>query len=323
MAILGIDTSCYTTSLALVDNGQLVGQRRKLLKVDSGQRGLQQSAAVFQHLQNLPELAEEIFLEYKTIGIDAVCASTRPRPLIDSYMPVFTVSKSLGRSLAAALGVPFLETSHQEGHIMAGIWSGDGPQESDFLAVHLSGGTTEILKVSKDNQGADTFKIDLLGGSADLHAGQFVDRVGVALGLDFPAGPALEELARQSTGEVKISSAVKDYQISFSGPETAAERLIRGNCPPPDVARAVEHCIASSLEKVLRRAVKEKGLKSVLIVGGVAANGYIKARLKERLEHPAVGAKLYFAETQLSSDNAVGVALIGELKKGAITKRTE
>ncbi len=308
---LGIDTSCYTTSLALIDGeGNLFSQARKLLRVPEGGRGLAQNEAVFQHVANIPVLLNSLIKSHGTLQITAVAASTRPRPVEGSYMPVFKVGESFGRSIAALYGLPFIETTHQEGHVAAGIWSAQGPREEEFLAVHVSGGTTELLKIKKG--ALDTghfFEIKLMGGSKDLHAGQFVDRIGVQLGLPFPAGPHLEKLAADSLGEYSIPSSVKGYDLSFSGPEAAALRMINGQIQPSEIARAVEKCIVNSLEKIIRKAVTEKQLKSVLVVGGVAANSFIRERLANKLMSTHI--KLFFAEPALSSDNAVGAAVIG------------
>lgn len=313
--ILGIDTSCYTTSLALVDlKGRLVAEERQLLKVKSGERGLQQSEAVFQHVQNLPRLMDKIFSGADSGLLKAVCASTRPRPVDGSYMPVFTVSDGTARIIARTKGLPFYSASHQEGHIMAGLFSsgklGLGRlDKNEFLAVHLSGGTSEVLRVTRCETG---FQIRILGATGDLHAGQFVDRIGVALGLDFPAGSALENLASTHTGPIPyLPTAVRECNFSFSGPESAAQRLLDQGIKGEAVAKAVEHCIATTLEKVLRRAVAEERLQDILIVGGVASNTYIRERLVRRLEHRAVGARLFFAEPRFSTDNAVGTALLG------------
>jgi N6-L-threonylcarbamoyladenine synthase len=122
--ILGIDTSCYTTSLAVVDGeGNLIWQRRRLLDVPAGERGLAQSAALFKHTQQLPQLVAELAEAIDTSQIKAVCASTRPRPVTGSYMPVFTISDGAGQMIAAAMQKPYYPVSHQEGHIMAGLWS--------------------------------------------------------------------------------------------------------------------------------------------------------------------------------------------------------
>ncbi|MCK8825446.1 Kae1-like domain-containing protein [Fuchsiella alkaliacetigena] len=309
--ILGIDTSNYTTSAAVMDTeGNLIVEQRSLLEVEEGQRGLRQSKAVFQHVERLPEVIEDLdeagFIKQDLVKI---VVSTSPTQASDSYLPVFRVGEGFAKSLAVLLGVPLQEVSHQEGHLQAGLWSAEGPQSKKFLAVHLSGGTTELLRVAKQETG---FKVEKLGAAVDLHAGQFVDRVGVRLGFDFPAGPQLEQLAKQGeSGAVIIPSSVDAYDISFAGPNSAAMRAIEAGKKPADIALAVQSCIAKALEKVLRKALQEENLEEVLLVGGVAANQYLRQRLRKKLEHPAVGAKLFFAEARFSTDNAVGVAALG------------
>lgn len=311
---LGLDTSCYTTSIAAVnEDGQLLAEKRRLLRVGEGEKGLQQSAALFQHVQNLPQLITELGSDVDFSKVRGVAASTRPRPVEGSYMPVFTVSAGHGMAASRLLSVPFVETSHQEGHLSAGLWSAGGPHSERFMAVHLSGGTTELLVVQRLSvrAGEPLFEIKLLGGSTDLHAGQFVDRVGVRLGLPFPAGPKLEILARDGEqGRGLIPSSVQGYSVSFSGPEAHARRLLEKGIPPAQVARAVEACIAKTLVKLIGRGMQDEGLKEILVVGGVAANSYIRTQLRTQLEHN--GAMLHFAAPKYSSDNAVGVALIGQ-----------
>lgn len=310
--IIGIDTSCYTTSLALVDESKnLLWEKRIVLDVPLGQRGLAQSEGFFKHVINLPLLFKDLQKRLPGRQIKAVAASVRPRPLENSYLPVFRAGESQGQALAAVLGVPFVEVSHQEGHLAAGLWSAGVQLPEPFLAVHISGGTTELLLVKEPKKEKDFFQIDILGSSLDLHAGQLVDRVGVALGMSFPAGKELEALAKQGElGKEMLPAAVRGYSLSFSGAETRALRLIAGGSRGEDVALAVFQCLANSLEKILRKAILEYKIFQVLLVGGVAANQYLKERLRKRLEHPGVGAQLYFAKPQFSTDNAIGTALL-------------
>lgn len=306
--ILGIDTSNYMTSVAVVSSRQqLLFDQRILLTVEPGQRGLQQSAAVFQHLENLPVILKRA-LKYR-LELQGISYSAQPRPIEGSYMPVFKVGQGYAKTLASALDLPMISSTHQEGHLLAGLWSGDFLPTSPFFCVHLSGGTTDLLKVTPVER---NYQIQCLGGSQDLHAGQFVDRIGVELGLKFPAGPALEALAQQvDSAKVTIPAAVTGYQISFSGPCSAAERYLHSGEDSAQVAFAVFRSIANSLEKVLRRAIMEMGIKDILLIGGVASNSLIRRRLSQRLAHPAIGARLYFADPKYSGDNAVGVALAG------------
>ena len=305
---LGIDTSCYTCSVAIVnENEQIVAETKDMLDVSLGERGLSQSEGVYQHIRKIPVLVEHVctFLK-QTDLLAAVAVSTAPRDMEDSYMPVFKVGEAVARSIAAVSGLPLFFVSHQINHILAGRWSAAGPDAPRFLAVHLSGGTTELHEVNC-KQGV---KLRKLGGTMDLHAGQFVDRVGVAMGFPFPAGSHLEKLALQCTGtNLSIPSHLKDNRVSFSGPETQAQRLIRAGNPQGEIALAVFLCIANSIEKLVLPFIKYTGLKDLLIVGGVAGNSIIRARLCKRLMHPAVGARLFFAEPAFSRDNAVGAAL--------------
>lgn len=313
--LLGIDTSNYRTSLCLArEDGQIVAEAKRLLKVKEGKRGLQQSEAVFQHVMNLPELSEQ--MKWDAYEIVAVCVSEKPRPVDQSYMPVFKVGEGLAKSLSIYLQVPLHLTTHQEGHIAAGEYTAEQrPANDRFLAVHLSGGTSEILLCDRHESG---YAIEKVGGTIDLHAGQLVDRIGVAMGMSFPAGPQLEQLAKNAAGDFRISSAVDGLNFSFSGPEASLLRAIEaGQVNQEDIARATEQCIANTLEKALRHAL-EKGMpRDILIVGGVAANQYMRERLIKRLEHPSVKAKLYFCDPVYSGDNAYGVAMLGWMKQKA------
>lgn len=306
--VLGIDTSCYTTSIAILDDaGNLVADARKLLSVKLGKRGLAQSEMVFQHTRNLPDLLEEVYakcedeIHFKAIGVSAY-----PRPLPDSYMPAFLVGSGFARALATVNKIKLRRISHQEGHIFAGIWSAGGPTADHFLALHVSGGTTEIVKVSRSSR---QVTIELLGGSQDLSAGQMVDRVGVALGLPFPAGPHLEQLAKTNQEDpAVIPSSVKEMVASFSGPETHVMRLIQKGASPESVAEGVQLCIGNSLEKIIRNAVNKTGLHEILMVGGVASNQYIRNHLVNSVRN--VGVKLFFPQREYSPDNAVGAAFM-------------
>lgn len=262
--ILGIDTSNYTTSVALLTpSGELAMDRRIVLEVKEGERGLRQSEALFHHVNNLPKLLSQIGEDYEG-ELTKIVVSSQPRPKAGSYMPVFLAGLGQGRSLASLIGLPLKEVSHQEGHLMAGLWS-VGENLEEFLAVHLSGGTSDLLKVSFDVK-ERSFEIEELGSSRDLHAGQFVDRVGVKIGLPFPAGPHLEELAKEGDlDNISFPASVDGYNMSFSGPTSAAMRAIEEGERREDIALAVQRSIANSLEKVLKKGIEEEGVKDILI----------------------------------------------------------
>ncbi|SHG64961.1 N6-L-threonylcarbamoyladenine synthase [Thermosyntropha lipolytica DSM 11003] len=308
---LGIDTSAYTTSLAVVDEeGNILNDERMLLNVPQGGRGLRQSEAVFQHIKNLPLL----FARIKGISshLEAIAVSDRPRPAEESYMPVFKAGETGGRILSLAGNIPLYPVSHQEGHIMAGIWNNPVLLEKEeFLAVHFSGGTSEILYVKRGK--TSFFAIEECLKGLDIHAGQLIDRVGVAMGLPFPAGKEMEKLllaAGKNETALTIPSFVSRQGFSFSGAETMALKLLKKGYSREDVAFALLRVIANTLEKALLMIGEERGVKDVLLVGGVMANIFIKERLIKRLMPKGVGFKLYFAYPHLSTDNAVGVALL-------------
>ncbi len=306
-AVIGFDTSCYTTSVAAVDmNGHVLASVRKLLPVPSSQRGLRQSDAVFAHVRQMPELMEEAGRLIAPARVAAVCASTRPRSGESSYMPVFAVGDAQARGLSAVLGIPCFAVTHQEGHVRAALLN-SGLQDTEFLALHLSGGTTEVLCCRNED-------IDCLGGTLDLHAGQLVDRVGVALGLPFPCGPYLEKLALQGHAchLLPVSMADEDLHCHLSGAETKALQWAdQGEKAPEDIAVEVYDFLARTIARLIAGAGGKTGLKKILAAGGVASSPLFRKMLKERLFQKDPEAMLYFGEPAYSGDNAVGVALLG------------
>lgn len=148
MISLGIDTSCYTTSLVVMDGRTIVYEGRKLLDVKKGTVGLRQADAFFQHVQNLPILYENLLKVVDVKNLSTIVVSTRPRPVEGSYMPVFTAGENFAKIIAGTLGIPFLPISHQENHLYAVLFETD--IKENFIGVHISGGTSEILDVSQD-----------------------------------------------------------------------------------------------------------------------------------------------------------------------------
>ena len=302
--VLGIDTSCYTTSCALADLQGNVLQNRRLLTVEQGERGLQQSTGLFQHVNRLPEILQGVLEQLPDHQICAVCVSDRPRPQQDSYMPVFLAGSCVAQSIAMAMNVPLYRTSHQQGHVRAAR-IGSTLKADRFVALHLSGGTTESLLVDRD-------EIALIGGSNDLHAGQFVDRAGVALGLPFPAGPHLEKLARGGSAVPLIKLAHRDGYVSFSGAESQVQRMVaEGSVAPADIAMEVYHYIARAVAQIIIYAHEQTGAPDVLLAGGVASSALLRDLLSQRLRKKKLRVRLHWARPEYAGDNACGVALIG------------
>ncbi len=262
---------------------------------------------MFIHLKTLPVLYAKLSEQIDMTKVTAVGVSTRPRNVDGSYMPVFVCGTSFANVIADTLGVPCYEFSHQDGHIMAGIHSCGqyALLDEPFLSVHLSGGTTEILKCEYNNFG---FEQEIVGATNDISAGQFIDRIGVSMGLKFPCGAALEKMAEQSDNRYILPTSVKDTYMSFSGVETKVQGLI-GKENHNDLALGVFACVAKSLVKALNNAVKNTGIKKILVVGGVASNSIIHKYLKENVK-----AKVYFASREFSTDNAVGIGILTSLK---------
>lgn len=305
--ILGIDTSNYTTSIALIDEkGNLLFDRRKVLAVKRGERGLRQSDALFQHISNMPILFGEIAHLLVEHRIKIVSVSNRPRPIEGSYMPVFKACQSFGKTIAYSLNCEYKEFSHQENHIEAAKWSTQQTLGDEFIAVHISGGTTEILEVRNNPTGG--YYTQIVGGTSDISAGQFIDRIGVKLGLPFPAGKDMDELAKTADGDMHLSISVKDTYMSFSGPETMANKFVDQNTAPNLIAKAIFQCIGYALKEAIVNCCCKLKLNEVLLVGGVASSQYIRNFLmKSLMDH---NIKPYFSDSKYCTDNAVGTALL-------------
>ena len=295
---LGLDTSNYTTSVALFD-GRDGHQLGRLLDVEAGSLGLRQSDALFQHVKRLPELFDQLRAEGWLEDIAAVGASVKPRWVEGSYMPCFLAGEAVGRALADTLGVPFYPCAHQQGHIAAAAWGAGRPELLDrpLLAWHLSGGTTELLHVVPEGTGVAARKI---GGTSDISAGQLIDRTGVALGLAFPAGKALDALSR--TGRPTKGFAVKLNGLTFSlsGMENQVKARLEAGEAAADVARFAVATVAGTIRRVTDRALEEDPGLPVLCSGGVASNSLLREALEDAV----------FAPPACSADNALGVAVL-------------
>lgn len=308
---LGIDTSNYTTSIALVDNNyNMVTDKKIQLSVKPGERGLRQSLALFKHVENLPVLIESAFNEIDTGLIRCISVSSRPRPQEGSYMPVFKGAQSFGQVIAASLKADYYEFSHQEGHIEAVKFNSQIKNCTSFLALHLSGGTTEILKADDMNPG---YHIEIVGGTKDISIGQLIDRIGVALGMAFPAGREMDQIACASSNNKMRSLMkdiyIKDTEMNLSGVETHCMRLIQSGCDKNELIQNLFEKISKSLYQVISQAVKDTGLKLVFLAGGVSASRFVRNKLAEYFMNTDI--RIVFGEEAYSTDNAVGIAVLG------------
>ena len=301
MPVLGLDTSNYTTSAAVFD-GQDGLNASRLLTVKEGELGLRQSEALFQHIQRLPGQVEKLAQSGLLRDIRAVGASTRPRAVEGSYMPCFLAGTSQGQSMAHLLGVPFFAVSHQQGHLAAAAWSAGHLELMDrpFLAWHLSGGTTELLRVWPDGVNVQA---EILGGTSDISAGQLIDRAGVMLGLQFPAGKALDQLYDSGSDCKTYPVKLNGLTFSLSGMENKVRQLHEKGASAGEVARFVLDLVADVVLRTTQAAQKEYPGLPVLCSGGVASN----RRLRQVMES---GCGALFSQPQYSTDNAMGVAIL-------------
>lgn len=299
---LAFDTSNYTTSAAFF-GPEYTAHARKLLEVPAGSLGLRQQDALFQHVRAMPAITGELFSQGGLEPV-AVGASVAPRETEGSYMPCFLAGKGYGEVAAQTLSVPFYPWSHQQGHLAAAAWSAGRLELLDrpFLAWHLSGGTTELLLATPGDRRAVTAQA--IGGTSDISAGQLIDRTGVLLGRAFPAGKALDALARESTGKCRpFPVKLQGCSFSLSGMENKVKTLVEAGEEKAEIAGFVLDTLSLVLERATRAAQREHPGLSVLCSGGVASNSKLRAALEKTCQ-------CVFSAPEFASDNAMGAAIL-------------
>lgn len=303
---LGIDTSNYTTSVALYD-GEQVTQCKQLLTVKAGERGLRQSNAVFGHIVNLPKLIETLYEKVQTQPLRAVGVSNQPCAAEGSYMPCFLVGQTMGVCISTTNEIPLYQTSHQIGHILASLYSSNqlGLIDQNFIAFHVSGGTTQALLVTPDEK--ELISATVIAQSSDLKAGQAIDRVGVMLGMQFPAGQELDLLSQKSKKEYSIKTSMQGIDCSLSGIENKCRRMFEAGDLPEDVAKFCILSVYYALDRMTSLLCAQYGALPLVFAGGVTSNSLIRQRL-------GTSYHSCFAQSEFSCDNAAGVAIQAYLK---------
>ncbi len=300
MSVIGIDTSNYTTSIAVFDG--VAGENcSKLLPVKQGELGLRQSDAVFAHIKSLPELSGRLFSHAAAEKITAVGVSTRPRAVEGSYMPCFMVGYSHAKLLSEALRVPLVEVSHQQGHVAASLWSAGRLELMDVphLAWHLSGGTTELLLVEPEGRNVRCTRI---GGTTDISAGQLIDRTGQLLSLPFPSGKHLDALSSEARGREVFKVKCTGSEFSLSGVQNKVQQFHQRQGDPQETAAYALRCVAFAVCTATEQALKAYPGLPVVFSGGVASNSMLR--------QAAQPLDPIFAQPQFSTDNAMGVAVL-------------
>lgn len=310
---LGIDTSNYTTSVAIADeDGHILLNYKKLLCVKQGERGLRQSDAVFQHIKNTECAADALRNALSKLDgeVCAVGVSGTPTYADGSYMPCFMSGLSLAQMISAVSGVPMYIFSHQAGHIMAALYSANATdlKERPFTAFHVSGGTTDIIEVSPDHERI-IYPVTV-GGSLDINAGQAIDRAGVMMGLSFPAGREMERLAIEYTGKIPSPlCSVNGLYCNLSGLENKAAKLYSDTNDRGAVAAYVLISVKETLSRMLSGIYEKYGDVPVVFAGGVMSCKMLKESLS--------GDNRYFADPEYASDNACGTALLAHHRYNA------
>lgn len=309
MIYLGLDTSNYTTSVALFD-GKTVCQEKKILDVAVGEKGLRQSDAVFKHIVNFPDLITKL-VDENQLDLTGIGVSNKPRNLDGSYMPCFLVGETIAVAVSKLNNIPVFKNSHQVGHILSALYSANRLDliNEKFIAFHVSGGTTEALLVTPDEEYIVNAKV--IAESLDLKAGQAIDRAGVMLGLKFPAGTELDKLSLLSDKSFSIKPSIKGCNCSLSGIENKCKKMLGDNELPEDIALFCITYILQTIDKMTDLLLAEYGNLPLVFAGGVMSNSIIREKLTKKYN-------ALFAEPDFSADNAAGIAIQAFLRGNKI-----
>lgn len=315
MIVLGLETSCDETGLALYDSEQgLLGQvLYSQIKLHAEYGGVVPELASRDHVRKLIPLLNELLQQsgVQKNQIDAI-AYTRGPGLMGALM----TGALFGRTLAFALNKPAIGVHHMEGHMLAPLLS-KTPPEFPFVALLVSGGHTQLMAAYGIGQ------YELLGESIDDAAGEAFDKVAKMMGLPYPGGPNIAKLALSGDPEAFEFPRPMLHQgldFSFSGLKTAVSvqmKKLGDENRDADIAASFQEAIVDTLVKKSVKALKQTGLKRLVIAGGVSANLRLRESLEQKLAK--IKAHVYYAEPALCTDNGAMIAFAGyqRLKAGA------
>jgi N6-L-threonylcarbamoyladenine synthase len=317
MRVLAIESSCDESAAAVLDDcdGLIAHGLFSQIELHRAYGGVVPELASRDHVRRLLPLVESVLDEAGARAPGAIqgVAYTAGPGLIGALL----TGAALARSLAFAWGVPALGVHHLEGHLLAPLLEPE-PPPFPHVALLVSGGHTLLIEVS----GIGRYRV--LGASRDDAAGEAFDKTAKLLGLPYPGGPQLAELARQGRpGRFKFPRPMLDrpgLEFSFSGLKTAVLHAVAGQeltaAVRADVARGVEDAIVDTLIAKSLRALEETGLQVLVVSGGVSANRTLRERLAVAVG--ARGARVYYPRIEFSTDNAAMIAVAGlaRLKAG-------
>ncbi|WP_300175481.1 tRNA (adenosine(37)-N6)-threonylcarbamoyltransferase complex transferase subunit TsaD [uncultured Aliivibrio sp.] len=319
MRILGIETSCDETGVAIYDDekGLLAHQLYSQVKLHADYGGVVPELASRDHVKKTIPLIQAALNDAGMTkdDIDGIAYTAGP-----GLVGALLVGSTIGRSIAYAWDVPAIPVHHMEGHLLAPMLE-DTPPEYPFVALLVSGGHTMMVEV----KGIGEYQI--LGESVDDAAGEAFDKTAKLMGLDYPGGPLLSKLAESGTkGRFKFPRPMTDrpgLDFSFSGLKTFAANTIRANDDDlqtrADIAFAFQEAVADTLAIKCRRALKQTGMKRLVMAGGVSANTYLRHELEAMMKK--IGGEVFYPRTEFCTDNGAMIAYAGmqRLKNGETT----
>ncbi len=312
MRVLGIETSCDETGIAIYDDkaGLLANQLYSQVSLHADYGGVVPELASRDHVRKTVPLINAALAEAGITGkqIDAVAYTAGPG-LVGALM----VGATIGRSLAYAWQVPAIAIHHMEGHLLAPMLEAT-PPDFPFVALLVSGGHTQLISVTGIG------RYQLLGESIDDAAGEAFDKTAKLLGLDYPGGPLLSQLAQQGVaGRFSFPRPMTDrpgLDFSFSGLKTFAANTIRANDgeaqTQADIARAFEEAVVDTLLIKCKRALVATGFKNLVIAGGVSANQTLRHALSQMMAKQ--GGAVFYARPELCTDNGAMIAYAGMVR---------
>ncbi|TVP83534.1 tRNA (adenosine(37)-N6)-threonylcarbamoyltransferase complex transferase subunit TsaD, partial [Thioalkalivibrio sp.] len=315
MRVLGIETSCDETGIAIVDAeaGLLAHRLYSQVDLHAVYGGVVPELASRDHIRRILPLLREVLDEAGVRGpeLSAVAYTAGP-----GLLGALLTGASVARALAYGWGVPALAVHHLEGHLLAPLLD-DGALEFPFLVLLVSGGHTQLIHARALGD------YELLGESIDDAAGEAFDKTAKLLGLGYPGGPALSRLAETAeAGDLRLPRPMLDrpgLDMSFSGLKTAVLTVVqKGRYPPEVIARAFEEAVTDTLVEKTRRALEASGAPVLVVAGGVAANRPLRAGLRAMAE--AQGVPVFFPRPAFCTDNGAMIALAGlrRLQAGAV-----
>jgi N6-L-threonylcarbamoyladenine synthase len=316
MRVLGIETSCDETGVAILDDkkGLMAHQLYSQVKLHADYGGVVPELASRDHVRKIVPLIKKAMSDADCLATDLDgVAFTQGPGLVGALL----VGSSVARSLAYAWDLPAVGVHHMEGHLLAPMLDDPKP-EFPFVALLVSGGHTMMVKV--DGIG----RYHLLGESLDDAAGEAFDKTAKILGLDYPGGPLLAKLAEQGeAGHYKFPRPMTNkpgLDFSFSGLKTFAANTVRSanndHQTKANIAYAFQEAVVDTLAIKCRRAMKETGLKRLVIAGGVSANTQLRDQLEQVMDK--IGGKVYYPRLEFCTDNGAMIAYAGlqRLKAG-------